>query len=85
MVKCKINKDGEFESNIQIFRGDSGDKESRRLNIPLLGTIPLDPSISIFSDKGIPAILDDESEQLKTIFGKISNKLSSLVNLNKLD
>ena len=81
----EINDNGEFETNIQIFKGDSGDKESRRLSIPLLGTIPLDPSISIFSDKGIPAILDDESGQIKIIFQEISDKLSSLVKLKKLD
>jgi len=52
-----INNKGEFEIEMNIFQGGSGLDESMRLDIPLLSKIPLDPLLSLASDKGSPYIL----------------------------
>ena len=41
-----------------IFRGGGGDRMSRELGVPFLGTIPLDPDIVTCADQGRPLVLD---------------------------
>ena len=72
-----FNSDGSFSLKLDIFKGDSGKKESKRSNIPLLGKIGLDSNISECCDKGMPYIIEfPESliaKEIQSIAKKITN------------
>ena len=69
-------KNGDFEILIDIFKGEGGLEESKRLGIPLLGNIPLEPEISRTSDLGMPYVLKFPESTVSKIFNKIVSKIS---------
>lgn len=44
-----------------IFGTGGGEREAKRQGLPLLGKIPLDPSLRECGDRGIPAVLENPS------------------------
>ena len=60
---------------IQIFPGDAGSKESKRLGIPLLGKIMISPDLSSASDSGLPYVLKYKDSDISNIFSEISNNI----------
>jgi ATP-binding protein involved in chromosome partitioning len=67
-----------------IFGTGGGDKLSKELDAPLLGSIPIEPNIRIGSDKGTPIVSDfPELENSKVIF-EISKKLAYQVHMQNL-
>jgi len=75
----EISDNGEFAVDIEIFKGKSGKKESSRLGIPLLGTIPLDPEISFLSDTGKPYVFEFPNSSIGKIFTNISEKIIEII------
>ena len=73
--KIEVNKDGSFSSGIKIFQGKSASQESKRLNIPLLGHIPLDPNLSLLSDLGKPCVFEELDNQTTKAFSEITKKI----------
>tara|TARA_Y100000996_G_scaffold77406_1_gene52186 strand:- start:12837 stop:13931 length:1095 start_codon:yes stop_codon:yes gene_type:complete len=70
-----IDNNGEFKVEFDIFKGEGGNIESKRLGIPLLGKISLDPNLSIASDTGAPYVLKETNSYNYHEFEKISNKI----------
>lgn len=64
----------------QLFRGLSGEELARQYQVPYLGSIPLDPSISESGDRGEPSIVafPDRPQALafKAIAGKLAQQVS---------
>ena len=61
---------------IAPFQTGGGEKLAKRLGVPFLGSIPLDPRISQCSDEGKPFILENDApESLKTTFSAIVDKV----------
>ena len=75
-----INEDGTFDANISLFKEGGGLSESKRLNIPLLGTIPFSPDIVISTDDGEPIILKDPSHFSSKLYFSIVDKLVTIIN-----
>lgn len=65
-----------------LFSQGGGEKAAERLGVPLLGTIPLDPSICISGDVGKPAVLiAPDSAQARAfhhIAGQVAARVSTL-------
>lgn len=74
-----VDNKGSFEFDIEIFKGRSGKKESSRLGIPLLGSIPLDPHLSLLSDEGKPYVFENENSLISSIFKDISLNIEKIV------
>jgi len=70
-----IENNGEFKIEFDIFKGQGGSIESKRLGIPLLGKISLEPSLSLASDSGTPYVLKENNTYNYHEFEKISNKI----------
>ncbi|MFQ6617330.1 MAG: P-loop NTPase [Fidelibacterota bacterium] len=65
-----------------IFSQGGGESESRNLNVPFLGKIPLDPLIRERSDTGTPLVIDKPDSESSLIFTKIAdNIIESIKNL----
>ncbi|EAX91668.1 mrp, putative [Trichomonas vaginalis G3] len=56
----------------KIFPGDGAANLSKKYNVPLIGSIPIDPEIASSGDKGVPALLAHPDSEYAKIFEKIA-------------
>ena len=83
-IELNINDDknividdlGNFKFNIDIFKGSGGYSESKRLGVPLLGKICIDPHLSESSDSGTPYVLQNLNSHNQIEFEKISELIA---------
>ncbi|MBS1717819.1 MAG: Mrp/NBP35 family ATP-binding protein [Armatimonadetes bacterium] len=72
----------------EIFTGLGGEELSKRLNVPFLGSIPLDPVISSSGDNGEPALIANpdrpQADSFKLIAGKLAQQ-ASIMNYARKD
>jgi ATP-binding protein involved in chromosome partitioning len=59
----------------EIFRHGGGQKESERLGIPLLGRIPLDPTVCDAGDTGVPIAIGHPESEAGAEFHRIAAAL----------
>ena len=76
-----INEDGTFNLEIDIFKGESGEEESKRLNLPLLGKIPIDSKISECCDNGFPYVLTYDDSKIQKEYSNIANQIIKSLNI----
>ena len=62
----------------QIFPGSSGEEESKRLDVPLLGQIYLSPEIAQSADEGTPYVLKYTNSPITREYEKIASQLKEL-------
>jgi ATP-binding protein involved in chromosome partitioning len=66
----------------RIFAGTTGEEMAAGLQVPFLGSIPLDPGVSDAGDHGVPAIIANaerlQAEAFKSIAGKVAQQASIL-------
>ena len=70
-----VNPDGSFSFLCDVFEGKSGESESSRLNLPLLGKINIDAKLSQSCDRGIPFVKEYPGSRVQEEFKKISHKI----------
>jgi ATP-binding protein involved in chromosome partitioning len=58
-----------------IFGSGGGEREAKRLRVPLLGQIPIDIATRVAGDRGIPIVSEDEQSSVATEFKKIAENL----------
>ena len=58
-----------------IFGSGGGEREAKRLRVPLLGQIPIDIATREAGDRGIPIAATDEQSPVTAEFKKIAEKL----------
>ncbi|MCK4690023.1 MAG: Mrp/NBP35 family ATP-binding protein [Candidatus Marinimicrobia bacterium] len=64
---------------IEVFKGQGGELESKRLGVPLLGAIPLDPDLTITSDSGMPEVLTHKESSITKIFLEVAREIDKLL------
>ena len=72
-----INDDGSFSIPINLFKSGGGLKESKRLDVPLLGQIPISIEMMHATDKGEPIILSEPNNVVSKLFREIADKINS--------
>ena len=72
-----VNLDGSFSININLFKSGGGLKESKRLDVPLLGQIPISIEMMHSTDTGKPIILSNPQEPVSNLFRDIAKKIQS--------
>ncbi len=72
-----------------LFRKGGGEKAAERLGVPFLGAIPLDPTITVSGDSGIPAVVMDpdskQAEAFRNMAGQVAARVSTLAVTSKTD
>ena len=63
-----INDDGSFFIPINLFKSGGGLKESKRLDVPLLGQIPISIKMMHATDRGEPIILSEPNNAVSKLF-----------------
>ncbi len=58
----------------QIFRSGGGERISKALGVPLLGKVPLEPSVADCGDLGTPAVLRYPNSESGRTFAEIAEK-----------
>ncbi|MGA7276158.1 MAG: Mrp/NBP35 family ATP-binding protein, partial [Candidatus Udaeobacter sp.] len=58
-----------------IFGSGGGEREARRLRVPLLGQIPIDIATREAGDRGIPVVNEDRQSPVSTQFKRIAEGL----------
>ena len=78
--------DPETGKETRIFSGMSGMDLAQALQVPYLGSVPLDPGISQAGDQGVPPVLAQPSSRQAQDFKMIAGKLAqqcSILSLKK--
>jgi ATP-binding protein involved in chromosome partitioning len=58
-----------------IFGSGGGEREAKRLRVPLLGQIPIDIATCEAGDRGIPIVGEDRQSPVTAEFKKIAENL----------
>jgi Mrp family chromosome partitioning ATPase len=70
--------------SIPLFGQGGGQKAAVDLDVPFLGTLPIDPDMPLHCDQGQPHVLLDGTNDLKEAFEKIVDRLSRAVGARKI-
>jgi ATP-binding protein involved in chromosome partitioning len=62
-----------------IFGSGGGEREARRLRVPLLGQIPIDIATREAGDRGIPIVNEDRQSPVSTEFKRIAEGLRKVL------
>ncbi len=65
--------------SIEVFSRGGGEKMAQEMEVPLLGSIPLDPRISRDSDAGMPFIVEHRDSPAAKAFDTIVEKIEGFV------
>jgi len=76
---CEINSNGEFEMNLDLFKKGGGLSESERLDIPLLGQVPISNDIVSATDNGEPLIRIKPDHKASKVYNAIIDKMVSIL------
>jgi len=68
----------------QIFSGTTGEELAKHLQVPYLGSVPLDPGVSDASDKGVPSIVAQPERPQAAAFKAIAGKLAQQASIASL-
>jgi ATP-binding protein involved in chromosome partitioning len=58
-----------------IFGSGGGEREAARLNVPLLGTVPLNIETREAGDRGMPIMFENSEHPVSKVFAKIAEQL----------
>jgi len=75
----QISKMGDFEIKLDLFKKGGGVSESKRLNIPLLGQIPISSDIVESTDSGTPIVQAIPDHKTSNIYMSIIDKIISIL------
>jgi ATP-binding protein involved in chromosome partitioning len=56
----------------EIFKHGGGEKTAKRLNVPFLGAIPIDPKVTIGGDAGVPIVVSDPKSAVTEAFLRVA-------------
>ena len=74
-----VSKNGKFELEINLFKRGGGKSESERLNVPLLGEIPISQELMEACDEGTPIVVKDKQSRISHAFSFIVDKIEDAV------
>ena len=75
----QIQNSGEFEISLDLFKKGGGLAESKRLEIPLIGQIPISNDIVSATDNGEPLIRLNPEHKASKIYMSIVEKMISIL------
>ncbi len=64
-----------------VFGSGAGEAVAGELNVPFLGRLPLDATISKAGESGKPLLLEDENSEISATFNEITGKVASAISV----
>ena len=74
-----VDSDGRFAIRIDLFKRGGGKSESERLDVPLLGEIPLAQEIVEATDSGEPIVIKNPEAHVSKIYKTIAEKVVNIL------
>lgn len=74
-----IDSEGRFRTTIDIFGRGGGERLAARFGFPMIGQLPLDPSVRVGSDGGEPVIISNPESPLAKRFAEAAGKLAQRI------
>src|SRR5437667_630349 len=68
------------EQRYEIFGSGGGEREAKRLRVPLLGQIPIDIATREAGDRGMPIAAEDPNSVVGAEFNRIARELLAMLN-----
>jgi len=62
-----------------IFGSGGGAELAADLNIPLLGSVPIDPAVSMGSDAGEPIVIDRPTSPASVVIGEVADQITEIL------
>ncbi len=75
----QLQADGKFELEVDLFKRGGGKSESERLNVPMLGEIPVSQELMEACDEGTPIVVKDRQSAVSHAFSSIVDKIEDSV------
>lgn len=73
------------ETHVDVFRAGGAEKLARDFNVPVLGRIPLDPSICEGGDAGIPLTVAAPQSPQARIFHEMAQKVAAAISVQRAE
>lgn len=73
------DEEGQFQIEVNLFKRGGGTKESARLNVPLLGEIPISQELMEACDAGTPMVVKDPGSPISAAFSSIVETIEELI------
>jgi ATP-binding protein involved in chromosome partitioning len=70
-------------TKFDIFKSQGGQKIAAEMDVPFLGSIPIDQKICEDSDKGVPFLIEHANAPASTAFKKIVKKIEAFLKNNE--
>ncbi len=64
---------------VEIFRSGGGEKTAQEFEVPFLGRIPMDPSIVVSTDVGVPFVISQPKSIASDCFGEIAERIRNFI------
>lgn len=74
-----IDSEGRFRTTIDIFGRGGGERLAARFGFPMIGQLPLDPSVRVGSDHGEPVVISSPESPLAKRFTETAGKLAQRI------
>ncbi len=78
-VSIEVASDGSFESVIDIFGSGGAQKITELFDVPMLGSIPLDPAVRVGGDAGRPVTMTDPESGIAKSFRELAGEMARRV------
>ena len=75
----KIDSEGRFRTVVDLFGRGGGERLAARFDIPMIGQLPIDPSVRVGSDAGIPVVISSPDSPLAKRFKQAAGKLAQRI------
>jgi ATP-binding protein involved in chromosome partitioning len=72
----EIDKNGKFTTVLDIFGAGGAEFLAKKYDIPVLGRVPIDPSVHVSGDGGTPPVVSTPDSLTAERFGEIAGKLA---------
>jgi MinD-like ATPase involved in chromosome partitioning or flagellar assembly len=70
---------------IPLFKIGGGEKASRDLKVPFLGTIPIDPEIVQNCDRGMPFVMSYPNSEAAKAFQQIAQRCKEYIGFKEIE
>ncbi len=68
-----------------IFDSGGGSRTAQELGVPFLGEIPIDTSIRVGGDKGMPVVIDQPDSKQSTVIRQIARNLAAQISIQNVN
>ena len=75
-IDASCDAEGRFRASIPLFGAGGAERLSAKFGFPIIGAVPLDPSVRVGGDAGDPVTVTDPTSPIAAEFSQIAGRLA---------